>query len=233
VAHDVPAQAAAVAASERTTPAPRALHLAADDLRYKQFRRKTGTLFIVAVDTSGSMAANRISQAKGALTHLLRRSYIQRDRLALVAFRQRDAALLLAPGRSPARAKRILDALPVGGATPLNAALLRALEVAGRASRQGAERIVLIIFTDGRANVALQNGETQDRDARRQSIASELERLGAALRRARVSTVVVDTQNRFTSGGEARAVALALGGRCVQLPLRAGEQVVRQALSNL
>ncbi|MDQ3258886.1 MAG: magnesium chelatase ATPase subunit I, partial [Acidobacteriota bacterium] len=106
-----------------------------DDLRYKQFRRKSGALFIFAVDTSGSMALNRIGQAKGALAELLRRSYVNRDRIALISFRDRNAELLLSPSRAPARARGMLDALPVGGATPLAAGLCRVLDVAARAAR--------------------------------------------------------------------------------------------------
>jgi Mg-chelatase subunit ChlD len=212
-----------------STP-PRALHLAPGDLRYKQFRRKTGTLYIVAVDTSGSMAVNRISQAKGALAQLLRRSYINRDRVALIGFRERDAALLLAPSQSPARAKRLLDALPVGGATPLSAALLRALEVAERAARGRAQRIMLVIFTDGRANVSLRECATQDRAERQQIINSELAQLGAALQRACVSVVVVETQNRFTSGGEGLRLADALGARCVHLPTPDDAHALTEAL---
>ncbi|HEY1403271.1 MAG TPA: magnesium chelatase ATPase subunit I, partial [Pyrinomonadaceae bacterium] len=80
--------AASQAARRRggTTPT-RALEVEAGDLRYKHFSRRTGTLFIFAVDTSGSMALNRISQAKGALARLLRESYINRDHVALITFR--------------------------------------------------------------------------------------------------------------------------------------------------
>ncbi len=194
-----------------------ALHVRTDDLRFKLFRQKTGTLYIFAVDTSGSMALNRISQAKGALAHLLRQSYVNRDRVAVVTFRGREASLLLSPSRAPARAKRILDALPVGGATPLSAGLRCALEVAERAARQGAERIVLLVFTDGRSNVPLRNDGAANRASVKQQIESELAHIGRALRQAGVSAVVVDTRNQWTGMNDAQALAEIIGGRCVQL----------------
>jgi magnesium chelatase subunit D len=188
-----------------------------DALRYKRFKRKTGTLFIFAIDASGSMALNRIGQAKGALSRLLQQSYVRRDSVALVSFRGQAASLLLSPCRSVARAKRILDALSVGGATPLAAGLAASIEVARRAARQGTQEIVLLIFTDGRANVSLRQDETLDRAARQRVIADELVRLGQLLRQSGVTTVVVDTQNRFVSNGEARSLARTLGGRHASL----------------
>jgi magnesium chelatase subunit D len=163
------------------------------------------------------MALNRIGQAKGALARLLQRSYVRRDRVALVSFRGQTASLLLPPSQSMARAKRILDALSVGGATPLSAGLITSIEVAMRAAQQGVQEIVLLIFTDGRANVSLRADETFDRATRQRVIAGELVRLGALLRQAGVKTVVVDTQNRFVSGGEARALAATLSGHYTSL----------------
>lgn len=162
------------------------------------------------------MAFNRISQAKGALVNLLQRSYVRRDSVAIVSFRAQGASLLLPPSRSVARARRILDALPVGGATPLASGLRNSLDIATRAARQGAREIVLLLFTDGRANVTLlPTSETQDKAARSLLIKEEIERLGAALQRARVASVVVDTQNRFTSRGEGQLLASQLGGRYI------------------
>lgn len=227
---------AAVAASELKTGSPdrlafspaldaaisvdevgRGRNVTAGDLRFKRFARREGVLYICAVDASGSMAVNRIRQAKGALSGLLRRSYVNRDRVALVAFGGRGAELLLRPSQSCALAKRRLDELPVGGATPLPAGLRRSLEVARSAARRGAGRIVLLVFTDGRANVPL--GPAAGAGARAKKIACEIEQLGAALRALGVASVVVDTRRNYGARGEGESLARSLGGRYVRLPV--------------
>jgi magnesium chelatase subunit D len=164
------------------------------------------------------MAANRIAQAKGALAQLLRRSYVNRDRVALVAFRRETAELLLAPSASASRARALLDALPVGGATPLPAGLRRALEVARGAAAEGSRLVRLVVFTDGRANVPLAGPVAAEGAERRERVRREVLALGASIRRERVASLVVDTQSRFTAGGEGRSLADALGGAYVRLP---------------
>ena len=198
---------------------PPGLKVNAGDVRFKLFRAKAGTLYVFAVDTSGSMALNRIGQAKGALAQLLRRSYVNRDRVALVTFRGRAAQTLLRPCGSPELARRLLDALPVGGATPLASALLRVLDIARRARAEGAARVRLVLFTDGRANVsAAQDNVDGGGAARRRRVEDELTRVAASIRGTGVASTVVDTQSRFTSRGEARALAHKLGGEYVLLP---------------
>jgi magnesium chelatase subunit D len=234
LALDATLRAAAVSSvSAQSAANDRALKISASDLRFKRFRDKTGTLFIFAVDTSGSMAANRIGQAKGALAELLRQSYVRRDRVALVTFREGGAEVLLSQSGAPSRAQRMLEALPCGGATPLAAGLLRALEVARKASRTEARRTVLVIFTDGRANQTLAPSVASSRAERGRLIRQELEQLGAALRGAGVASVVVDTRNRFTSGGEGQSLAATLGGRYVQLPRMGASNAFGQALKGV
>lgn len=196
---------------------PTAHCLLPTDLRYRRFKRKAGTLFIFAVDTSGSMALNRIAQAKGALVRLLAQSYIRRDRVALVSFRGQDAEVLLPPSRSVTRARTLLDRLSIGGATPLAAGLACALEIARRAARQGTERIVLLLFTDGRANVSSRANEIKNQAERRRLIDDELQSLGRAAQQTGLATIVVDTQNRFTSSGDAQRLAGIIGARYVYL----------------
>jgi magnesium chelatase subunit D len=238
LALDATLRAAAMKAGDRSNSPDPVLRpptpIASDALRYKRFKRKAGTLFIFVVDTSGSMALNRIAQAKGALARLLQQSYIKRDRVALVSFRGQRADVMLRPSGSTARAKRILDSLSVGGATPLAAGLMSALEMVRIIRRQSASRVVLLLFTDGRANVSLSMSATQDKTARQREIANELKQAGAALQHEGVETIVVDTQNRFTSGGEGEKLARTIEGRYVYLSTvqSTGEpytELVRQA----
>ena len=207
--------------------------LEAGEVRFKRFRGKAGTLFIFLVDASGSMAVNRIGQAKGALAQLLRRSYVNRDRVSLISFRGRDAELLLAPSASVSRARRLLDEMSVGGGSPLAAGLARSLETARRAKDAGALCIRLVVFTDGRANVPLADegaASSNDAAARRARIADEIRRLGASLRGACVGSLVIDTQNRFTSGGEGEFLSEALGARYLRLPQLITESSLTEVL---
>ena len=183
--------------------------IAPDSLRYKKFTRRSGSLYILVVDTSGSMAARRIERAREVAASLLRRAYIQRDSVAVVAFRGTTAEEVLAPSRSIVRAKRALESLPIGGATPLSAGVACALAIARRAGGSSGQP-ALLLFTDGGANVALSNGAERDRTRRSQLIADELTRLGAALRREQVSSIVVSTQNRFRHS-DAQSIARYLG----------------------
>jgi magnesium chelatase subunit D len=200
----------------------RTLSLRADDVRIKQYRSKAGALFLFAVDASGSMALHRMRQAKGAVHALLQRAYVQRDRVALLAFRGETAELLLPPSQSVELARRALDALPTGGGTPLAAALLAAIEVAAQARSRGILQTVLVLLTDGRANIGLK--------ASRTDIPNEIQTLGRAVLAAGIRSIVVDTQRNYLSRGEARHLASWLGGEYVYLPNAQGEQIAEAAM---
>jgi len=198
------------------------------DLRFKEFKKRSGILFIFAVDASGSMALNQMAQAKGALTRLLQQAYLHRDKVALISFRGERSDVLLAPTRSVELAKRLIDALPAGGGTPLSAGVVKAIELARLARLRGTSRAMLVLFTDGRANVGLGEGRVS-RTA--PTILEELRRLGALLGSEEISTVVVDTKSRFVSSGEGDALARMLGARYFYLP-RAGAGTVYDAIAS-
>ena len=189
----------------------------ASDLRFRRFRGKAGILFVFVVDASGSMAVNRMAQAKGAMTRLLQQAYVFRDQVALVRFGGESAETLLPPTRSLQRAKRLVEALPASGATPLAAGLVQALGVARAARLRGSPQPVLLILTDGRANrparpVPSGPGPTPA------ALQQELRLLGAEIRREALTAVVVDTRPSFLAGEEGRSLADWTGARYLQLP---------------
>jgi magnesium chelatase subunit D len=190
---------------ERETRLP----VLSDGLRFKLFKRKQGTLFIFAIDTSGSMALNRIARAKGAITKLLRQSYLNRDSVAIVSFRGRSAEIALPPSRSVLRARRVLDSLKMGGSTPLSAGLVALLQLVKRErDRQG--ETVGLLFTDGHANVPLHSKGNSEYVPRQQIIESELTQLGAALKKAGFSLTIVDTQRGYSIDSDTKRLAEVL-----------------------
>jgi magnesium chelatase subunit D len=193
-----------------------------DDLRVKQFRSKAGALFCFAVDASGSMALHRMRQAKGAVQTLLQKAYVNRDRVSLIAFRGADAEVLMPPTQSVELAQRALDLLPTGGGTPLASALLLAQTVAAQARARGILQTVLILLTDGRANVSLRE---------KGDVRAELQQIGRHIAESSLQVVVVDTQRSYLSRGEARQLAQWLGAQYAYLPGASGEQIADLATS--
>lgn len=139
--------------STEASPSSRRIEIRRDDLRITRFKQRTETTTIFVVDASGSLALNRLAEAKGAIEMLLAECYVRRDQVALLTFRGQGAELLLPPTRSLARAKRCLAELPGGGATPLAKGIETAMAVADGVRRHG-QTPVIVFLTDGRANVA-------------------------------------------------------------------------------
>lgn len=129
------------------------IQVRAEDFHVARIKQKTATTTLFVVDASGSSALNRLAEAKGAVELLLADCYVRRDQVALIAFRGKQAELLLPPTRSLVRAKRSLSGLPGGGGTPLATAIDTAASVAESLQRRGLTPVI-VLLTDGRANVA-------------------------------------------------------------------------------
>lgn len=201
-----------------------------DDLRLKRFSQKTGTLYVFCVDASGSMAANRMREAKGAAARLLQDAYVQRDRVALIVFKGASAQLVLPPTPSIERAKRSLDVLPTGGGTPLASALVTAFGVIEAERRRGHARALVVILTDGRANVPMNESSAgMIMEVRRRHVRSELERVTALFRLGGIGTLVVDTKQSSTGDTDASRLATMLGGRHYHLPHVNADEIARVA----
>ena len=130
------------------------LKIQAQDIYLKQFMQRSTTVTLFVVDASGSSAKERLGEAKGAVELLLAQCYIRRDQVAMMTFRANKVDLALSPTRSLVRAKRLLTAMPGGGGTPLAKAIQSSAIFAKELRRKG-HTPLLIIMTDGRANVSL------------------------------------------------------------------------------
>lgn len=191
-----------------------------EDLRIRRFEERAARVTIFAVDASGSAAAARLAEAKGAVELMLAQAYVTRSEVALVAFRGTSAELLLPPTRSLTRARRALAELPGGGGTPLALGLNAAREVAESVIAKG-RSAALVILTDGRANIAA------DGAPGRPQAAKDAEAAAKAIAARQIDSLVVDISAR--PGPEGAALAAALGGRFLALP-RADARMLKQAI---
>ena len=193
------------------SPAPgQKLRIAPDDIRIRRFRENRGTVAVFVVDASGSQAARRLGEVKGAVERLLADCYVRRDSVALVAFRGKTAEIVLPPTRSLARARNSLAGLPGGGGTPLASGLTLGLELAERIQRKG-ETPLIVLLTDGRANIA------RDGLAERERATNEATAAARAVRVAGIRALTIDSAAPARRG-EARALAQAMGALYVPLP---------------
>ena len=207
-------------------PRPRAtglrpsIRIRADDFHITRKVQRGHTTTIFAVDASGSSALHRLAEAKGAVELLLAECYVRRDSVAVIAFRGSGSELLLPPTRSLVRAKRALAELPGGGGTPLACGLDATLALALAVRRRG-DAPVVVVLTDGRANVG--------RDGKPGRAAAEADALHAAraVGAAQLSVLLVDTSPQPQP--RARELADAMRGRYLPLP-HAGAEALSGAV---
>lgn len=193
------------------------------DLRIRRFEEQRESLTIFVVDASGSSALARLAEAKGAVELMLAQVHVKRAQVALIAFRQSGAELLLPPTRSLTRARRALSALPGGGGTPLAASLIEACKLADAAEKRG-QNPVIAMLTDGKGNITL-NGAA-DRPVAMQEARDAAQQIAAAGHHA----IVIDISPRPRE--EAASLAAALAGRYVPLP-RANSAAMVSAIESV
>ena len=188
---------------------PNEFRVTKNDLHQQIRVGKNANLILFVVDASGSMAAQqRMAALKGAVLALLTDAYQRRDEVAVITFRGEAAALLLPPTRSVDLAEQGLRELPTGGRTPLPHALQLALETLEKADANAGAPPLLVLLSDGKANVALRD----DGDPWQETLV-----LAEMLAARAVPALVLDTETGYLRLGRARHLAQALGAECLSL----------------
>ncbi|WP_136715577.1 ATP-binding protein [Halorientalis salina] len=131
------------------------------DLRQSVRASDGGALVLFVVDASASMRS-AMRTAKGTVLELLKDAYQQRDEVGFVAVAGESADVVLPPTDSVTLAARHLKDLPTGDRTPLPDGLRTAGEVIDRADPTAC---VVVLVTDGKANVADGSPTARTRDA--------------------------------------------------------------------
>jgi magnesium chelatase subunit D len=163
--------------------------------------RRSHVLFLV--DASASMATQRrLELAKSAALGLLRSNYQRRDEVALMVFRATGTDLVMPFTSDVASIEQALSDVPTGGRTPLARALVEATELLRTRAPS-----VLVIFTDGRANVSIADG-----DPWQESLAA-----CGPLSSACAGALVIDCEPGPIMLGRARQLAGALQAECIAL----------------
>jgi magnesium chelatase subunit D len=211
------------------------VYIEQSDVRQKKMARKAGSLVIFVVDASGSMALNRMNAAKGAAINLLGEAYQSRDKICLISFQGDCAQVLLPPTRSIAMAKNRLERMPCGGGSPLAHALNQAAQVGMNSQKSGDVGEVLVIcISDGRANVPLSSSdgevdpdaEPMDKAALKEEVIATAKLLGSM---RNFKLLMLDTENKFVSTGQAKEIAKAAGGKYHYIPKGDGRSVAAVA----
>jgi len=157
-----------------------------EDIREKTRVGKVSVTCVFVVDISGSMGAEkRMESAKGAVLSLLEDAYRNRDRVSLVAFRGKEAEVVLPLCSSVDLAYKHLREMPTGGKTPLAQGLMKGYEVLMNEKKKRKDIIpLLILISDGRANCGYG-----------QNIKEELMSISGRLYEEGIHTVVIDTES--------------------------------------
>ncbi|MDO5061794.1 MAG: VWA domain-containing protein [Peptostreptococcaceae bacterium] len=202
----------------RSPKAERAIDIRLSDLRVKIREERQNAVILFVVDASASMGAHkRMGAVKGAVLAMLSDAYRNRDEVGMIAFRKDQAELVLPITRSPFLAKKRLEQLPTGGKTPLAKGLETALQtLKARSIRNPGETQFLILLSDGRANVPLEQGNDAVADAKQ---------VAEKIAETEIFFAVLDTETSFIRMNMANEIARSGKGTYIRLEDISGEEI--------
>jgi len=206
-----------------------AVTITEDDIREKVRQKKSSSLLLFVVDASGSMGKKLMVETKGTIMALLLEAYQKRDKVSMVAFKARDAEVLLPPTNSIEVAKKLLEELPTGGTTPMALGLLTAYRLIRVHLRQDPELLpLMVIITDGLANIGLHKEKSYE-GTQFGEIYREIYEICHLIRAEdRVRSLVIDAEEKGMSRfDQSKKLAEALNARYYVLDVIASQSILK------
>jgi magnesium chelatase subunit D len=163
------------------------------DVRVRVRKAKAPTLWVLLLDSSGSMAVKRrISIAKGIAEKLVENGYIKKSKMALIVAKGKEAEVFVSPTKNYWEVFEKIESVPTGGRTPLSSALYNLLLLANRERMKDKSiKVRAFLITDGKANVPLFGKRIKD----------EIIELAKALRRKGIELNIYDTNGKGINPG--------------------------------
>jgi Mg-chelatase subunit ChlD len=187
-----------------------AFSITPQDLRKKIFKRPRKNLIIFVVDASDSMGQGtfaRMKAAKGAALAILAKARLGRHRIAMVAFRDKFAEVVLQPTASLSLAQKSLKTLATGGATPFAHGLMRAWKMVKTERVKDPEiKPLFVVISDGEANVPYESRKKTT------EVMAELFFIAEKIGRDRIASLVIDTKPPWEKTADMEKLSESLGG---------------------
>jgi len=177
------------------------------DYKEKVRRRKISTLICLVLDASSSMVMDaKMKGIKDAIGELMMDAYQKRDRISLVSCYGRSAEVVLPFTSSIEKGQQYIEKLEFGGTTPLAAGIRQGLEnLRAKLRIEKDTNPLLIVVTDGSANMPIIPGE---------DIETEIKDTCVAIERSNIPTLIIDVSK--TGSKLAEDMADLAGGHYFQ-----------------
>jgi Mg-chelatase subunit ChlI/Mg-chelatase subunit ChlD len=168
-----------------------------DDIRVKVKETRMPLITMIVLDISESMISS-IESVKAAIRGLQKGAHAKRDKVGLIVFKGRNAEVLQYPTTNINAVIEKLVNVGVSDFTPLAAGLKKAREILLMEKSKMKESVpVMVIISDGIANVALENPLSMEYRARFLNPA-QADALDMARKIAKdgIKTIVINTDHR-------------------------------------
>jgi magnesium chelatase subunit D len=107
------------------------------------------------------ISEEKLNRIKAILQKIIANVYLNKDKLCVIGFKGRDSEVIIPNTKRPNSFMNKLQSISVGGTTPMAAGLEKALEVCKSEIKSGEYLPMIMILSDGVANVGLSKSKSQ------------------------------------------------------------------------